>query len=154
MTKKALTYWAIILIIGGIIAFAHLLLFWLMLRREPVTIDESITFSSSKAGVAGTRTEVAPVIFEVTAYCPCSDCCQNFADGITASGRPAKGFFVAAPPEMPFGAMISIPGYAGGEFVPVLDRGGAIVGNRLDVFFSSHEDAIKFGRRYLEVRIK
>lgn len=34
----------------------------------------------------------------------------------------------------------------------VQDRGGAISGQKIDVFFNSHEDALRFGRQ--EVRIK
>ena len=98
----------------------------------------------------------------VSAYCACKKCCEKWADGITASGKPAKGCFVAAPSRYPFGTMISIPGYNEGKPVPVLDRGGAIKGNKLDVFFgfdpnsscTPHEKAIQWGRQYLKVRIK
>ena len=31
------------------------------------------------------------------------------------------------------------------------DCGGAIKGNRIDVYFDSHEDALKFGVQYAEV---
>ncbi|UCE49620.1 MAG: hypothetical protein JSW47_05635 [Phycisphaerales bacterium] len=34
-----------------------------------------------------------------------------------------------------------IAGYRNGQTVEVLDRGGAIRGNRLDVFFNSHQEA-------------
>ena len=97
-----------------------------------------------------------PTTFEanVSAYCPCEKCCGRFADGITASGAVAEGFFVAAPPEIPFGTLISIPGYAGGLPVPVLDRGGAIKGNKLDVFFSTHQEALNWGRQKLLVRLE
>ena len=94
----------------------------------------------------------------VSAYCKCSLCCQEFADGITASGKPAVGFLVAAPKNIPFGTLLSIPGYAG-KPVEVLDRGSAIQGNRLDVFFedkddiSGHQRALNWGRQYLTVKI-
>ncbi|MBU0679900.1 MAG: 3D domain-containing protein [Proteobacteria bacterium] len=52
----------------------------------------------------------------------------------------------------PFGTKIKIPGYGWGE---VTDRGGAIKGpNRLDLYFASHQDALRWGRRSLQVRIK
>jgi len=93
--------------------------------------------------------------FTVTAYCACSRCCIK-SDGITASTQPvwANGFrLVAAPPEIPFGTMLMIPGYNEGFPVPVLDRGGAIKGNRLDVFFSKHAEALKWGKREVDVVI-
>ncbi len=90
---------------------------------------------------------------EVTAYCPCEICCGEWADGITASGSKAEGFFVAAPPSLPFSTLVQIPGYNQGYPIPVLDRGGAIKRNRIDVFFSSHQEALNWGRQYLEVRV-
>lgn len=92
---------------------------------------------------------------EVTAYCPCDKCCGKYSDGVTASGASITehgGKFVAAPKAFPFWTMIEIPGYSD-RAVPVLDRGGAIKGNRLDVFFPTHEEALEWGRRTVVVKI-
>ncbi len=95
------------------------------------------------------------VHMRVTAYCPCSKCCGRFSDGLTACGhRIAAGdVFVAAAQEYPFGTEILIPGYANELPVKVLDRGGAIYGERLDVFFDSHQKALEWGVRYLDVKV-
>ena len=88
----------------------------------------------------------------VTAYCAGKCCCGKFSDGITASGhviRPGDKF-CAAPKSIPFGTMIDIPGYG---TVPVLDRGGAIKEGRLDVFFASHQAALNWGVKNLQVKI-
>ena len=90
----------------------------------------------------------------VTAYCPCARCCGQWADGITASGRPVSangGHFVAAPRGYAFGTRIVIPGYGGSQPVPVFDRGGAIRGSRLDVFFPTHQQALAWGVQHLDV---
>lgn len=95
-------------------------------------------------------------LMNTSGYCPCSRCCGPNAHGITASGRPVSansGRFAAADRAIPFGAMLSIPGYHGGRAVPVLDRGGAIKGNRLDLFFPSHRAALRWGRRQVAVTI-
>ncbi len=94
-------------------------------------------------------------VFECTAYCTCQKCCGAWSDGVTASGHTiAPGDrFVAAPAEIPFGTLISIPGYNGGAVVPVLDRGGAIKGARLDLYFDTHAEALKFGRQIKHVLI-
>lgn len=89
----------------------------------------------------------------VTAYCPGRCCCGEFADGVTASGQPVTvngGRFCAADPSIPFGTMIDIPGYGR---VPVLDRGGAIRGARLDLYFPTHTAALAWGRQTLIVGI-
>ena len=91
----------------------------------------------------------------VTAYCPCERCCGRWADGVTASGhriRPGDAF-VAADPSLPFGTYVRVPGYNGGEPVKVLDRGGAIRGRRIDVFFHTHAEALRWGRRSLDVEV-
>jgi hypothetical protein len=51
----------------------------------------------------------------------------------------------------PFGTRMYIPGYGYGV---VSDRGGAIKGkDRLDIYFDDHEDALRWGRRRVKVRI-
>ena len=97
------------------------------------------------------------VMMEVTAYCPCKKCCGPKAQGITASGKRVNfngGLFVAADKNVfDFHTQLKIPGYAKGQTVPVLDRGGAIKGNKLDVFFPSHSEAIQWGRQKLAVTV-
>ena len=97
--------------------------------------------------------DTAP-LWRVTAYCPCARCCGKFSDGITASGTKADHPLVAAPPEIPFGTMVLVPGYACDGWVPVEDRGGAIKGRRLDVFFGTHDEALEWGVRWLPVRMR
>ena len=96
------------------------------------------------------------VWMEVTAYCPCKKCCGPRAQGLTASGRHVSyngGRFVAADRAVPFNTKLLIPGYAAGQAVPVLDRGGAIKGKKLDVYFPSHEQARQWGRRFIPVTV-
>jgi 3D (Asp-Asp-Asp) domain-containing protein len=93
---------------------------------------------------------------EVTAYCPCTKCCGSQAQGITASGKHVShndGQFVAAELRFAFGTKLIVPGYAGGKIVEVEDRGGAIKGNKLDVYFPTHPEALKWGRQKLTVTV-
>ncbi len=92
----------------------------------------------------------------VTGYSPDERSCGASADGITASGYSVwtNGMkLVAADTRvLPFGSLVSVPGYGeDGEIVPVLDRGGKIKGNRLDVLFPTHEMAMQWGVRTLDV---
>lgn len=91
----------------------------------------------------------------VTAYCPCPQCCGEYSDGITACGHEILpgDTFVAADRRYSFGTEMIIPGYSNSKPVKVLDRGGAIKGNRLDVFFATHEEALEWGVQYLEVNV-
>ena len=101
------------------------------------------------------KTTAVPVrrslgIFIVTAYCPNECCCGRFADGITANGHRIQfgDRFCAADIAIPFGKYLDIPGYG---YVPVWDRGGEIKGNKLDVFFDTHQEALKWGNQKLEI---
>ncbi|MHC4500108.1 MAG: 3D domain-containing protein [Planctomycetota bacterium] len=96
------------------------------------------------------------VKMRVTAYCPCEKCCGEYSDGITACGRRIQpgDMFVAADKKYAFETKMKVPGYNNSEPVQVLDRGGAIRGDRLDVFFHSHEEALNWGVRYLLVKVR
>ncbi|MCP4260100.1 MAG: hypothetical protein GY774_21680 [Planctomycetes bacterium] len=92
----------------------------------------------------------------VTAYCPCPHCCGEYSDGITANGHEIQpgDTFVAADGRYPFDTEMLIPDYSNSQPVKVLDRGGAIKGNKLDVFFATHEEALEWGVQYLEVNVR
>lgn len=117
-------------------------------KLQVIDSDESIVVKDNVISIPVTVRK-----FDVSAYCPCEKCCERFADGITASGKPAKGFLVAAPPEYPFGTLMKIPGYNNDLPVPVLDRGSAIKGNKLDILMKSHDEALRWGRQFLTVTI-
>ena len=97
------------------------------------------------------------ILMEVTAYCPCTKCCGPKAHGVTASGKSVRfnnGKFVAADTSLlPFGSTLRIPGYADYEVVEVTDRGGAIKGRKLDVFYPTHAEALRWGRQILPVQV-
>ena len=95
-----------------------------------------------------TQEAITTEIWRVTAYCPCEKCCGRFSDGITASGSPAKGKLIAAPKSIPFGTWIEVEGYG---YAEVLDRGGSIKGRRLDVFFPTHQEALNWGVKYINI---
>ena len=101
--------------------------------------------------------------FRVSSYCPCKLCCGRWASlpmhkRTTASGESLQALiragerFVAADQGIPFGTMVWVPGYGDG-WVPVLDRGGKIRGDRLDVFYQTHQQAMAFGVKYVSVKI-
>lgn len=89
--------------------------------------------------------------FKLTAYCPCSKCCGKWADGITSTGTTAvQGKTIAVDPGViPYGTEVII----NGNTYIAEDCGGAIKGNRIDVYFDSHSEALKFGVQYADVYI-
>lgn len=88
---------------------------------------------------------------EATAYCNCAICCDT-ATGITASGAVASETTAAADWDvLPEGTWIQIEGIGRRQ---VQDKGAAIEGNRIDIHMDSHEEALNFGRRQVEVVIE
>lgn len=86
--------------------------------------------------------------FETTGYCPCARCCGK-TNGITASGTlaTANHTIAADTSVLPFGTQVVI----NGQVYTVEDRGGAIRGGRIDIFFASHQEALNYGRRRVDV---
>ncbi len=91
----------------------------------------------------------------VTAYSPDARSCAPFDDGLTATLHSvetnAMRLVAADTSVLPFGSLLSIPGYDEDRIVPVLDRGSAIKGRRLDVMMPTHKEARAWGVQRLRV---
>ncbi|MTI82088.1 MAG: DUF348 domain-containing protein [Firmicutes bacterium] len=70
----------------------------------------------------------------------------NTATGIT----PYRGVVAVDPSIIPLGTKLFIEGYGKAE---ALDTGGSIKGNRIDLFFPTREQALKWGRKVVKVTI-
>ena len=76
--------------------------------------------------------------------------CGN-GDGYTATMTPVRPGVVAVDPEViPLGSQVEIMGL--GTFYAE-DVGGAIKGNRVDIFMPSRGAALEYGRQTVEVRV-
>ena len=100
--------------------------------------------------------------FKLTAYCSCVKCCGFWANSrpidengndivIGASGeRLYHGVSIAVDPAViPYDSKVYIDGK---EYI-AHDCGGAIKGNRIDVYFDNHQDALDFGVQYANVEV-
>ncbi len=92
-----------------------------------------------------------------TAYCSCKSCCgiyaENRPNGVvyTASGAVAKANHTIAVDTsvIPFGTKVII----NGNTYVAEDTGSAIKGNKIDIYFDNHSDALKWGRRTIEIEV-
>ena len=115
-----------------------------------------------------------PVVreLETTGYCNCERCCSwtwswhGFGNpvftsgrlkgrrkevGVTASGGQARlGTVAADTSELPIGTLLYVQDFGWGR---VEDRGGAIRGERLDLWFDDQAKARQWGRRKVPVKI-
>ncbi len=119
-----------------------------VVQVRAVTNRSSRTTTSS-APVTTSQSGISLGKYKITAYCGCALCCGK-STGRTASGAIARAnHTVAAPGNFAFGTKLKINGIV----YTVEDRGGAIKGNKIDIYFSSHSAALAFGTKYANVEI-
>ena len=114
------------------------------------TTEKVITTKPTTTTQPTTKAKSTTARFKLTAYCACAKCCGK-TDGITASGTKAtQGRTIAVDPRViPYGTKVIINGHT----YVAEDCGGAIKENRIDVYFNSHSEALKFGVQYADVTI-
>lgn len=88
---------------------------------------------------------------EATAYtASCEGCSGVTATGINLKENPDAKVISVDPNVIPLGTKVYVEGY--GEAIAG-DTGGAIKGNKIDIFIPNKEDAINYGRQSVKVTI-
>ena len=106
--------------------------------QEDIVIEEELPQEPIKESLG---------VYTLTAYCGCVKCCGK-TDGITASGTKVQANrTIAAPSNFAFGTQIEI----NNKIYIVEDRGGAIHGKRIDIYFNTHAEALAFGVQKQEI---
>ena len=114
-----------------------------------VQVQKVQTSRSSTLPRTSSSSTTGGTTYKITAYCPCSKCCGK-STGRTASGTKATaGRTVAASSKFAFGTKLNI----GGHIYTVEDRGGAVNGNKIDIFVNTHSEALQWGVRYMTVSV-
>ena len=113
---------------------------------EPVEepVQEAVDASSDNVSTTATNGES---VFKVTAYCSCSKCCGSYSNGQTASGTSCTpGKTIAVDPSIiPIGTTVYING------VPYVAEDTGVSGYRIDIYMSTHVEALNWGVRYCTV---
>ena len=121
--------------------------------KEPidkiVQVQKNVTSRGSVSRDTSSTSGGTTKIFKITAYCSCAKCCGK-TTGYTASGTKATaGRTVAASSQFAFGTKLIINDH---EYT-VEDRGGAVTGNKIDIYMNSHAEALAWGVKYLPVQV-
>ena len=118
----------------------------------PSTSNTASKDHTPKATAPSTSNTASKVItVEASAYtASCEGCTGITATGINLKTNPNAKVISVDPAIIPLGSKVYVEGY--GEAIAG-DTGGAIKGNRIDVFFPSQQDAINFGVKQLKVTI-
>lgn len=86
-----------------------------------------------------------------TAYtASCTGCSGITATGINLKTNPGLKVIAVDPSVIPLGSKVWVEGY--GNAIAG-DTGGAIKGNKIDLFMANRSDALSFGRKQVKVRI-
>jgi len=110
-------------------------------------VNSNSTVSRSGSTVARGRT----VYVVATGYCSCNKCNYPYGGKPSYLGHPLRKGIVAVDPKViPMGSKLYIEGY--GEGI-ASDQGNAIKGNRIDLCFNSHQEALNWGIRTVKVTI-
>ncbi|WP_054696706.1 3D domain-containing protein [Syntrophomonas palmitatica] len=113
------------------------------LTRQALNLSNMVNKTPSRGG--NTLTMVA------TGYCSCAKCNYPYGGHPSYLGYPLERGIIAVDPKViPMGTKLWVEGY--GEGIAA-DQGNAIKGNRLDLCFSSHQEALDWGIRTVQVTI-
>ena len=86
-----------------------------------------------------------------TAYtASCNGCSGTTATGVNLHANPNAKVIAVDPRVIPLGSKVYVEGYG---YAIASDTGGAIKGNKIDVFFPSKSDAYRWGRKTVKIKI-
>lgn len=118
-------------------------------------VSAATTTTTATSNAPASETKSAAVTQELTmeasAYtASCAGCSGITATGINLLENPNQKVISVDPSVIPLGSKVWVEGY--GEAIAG-DTGGAIKGNKIDVFIPSKQDALNWGRKTVTVKI-
>ncbi|MBS7346003.1 MAG: LysM peptidoglycan-binding domain-containing protein [Caryophanon sp.] len=114
-------------------------------RKAQAAASQQQSSQQTSRSVAQTMT------VEATAYTAyCTGCSGVTANGTDLRANPGAKVIAVDPRVIPLGTRVWVEGY--GEAIAA-DTGGAIKGNRIDVFIPSQDGAMNWGRRTVTLKI-
>ena len=116
----------------------------------PLMLVMALVFLIAEAFILAAKPmEVEARTFKATAYCGCKKCNGKWTGQPTASGTNYEaGRTIAVDKhQIPLGTHVWINGH---EYVAE-DTGSGIGWDRVDIYFDSHSEALKFGEKYVDV---
>lgn len=112
----------------------------------PVSAQAEKTTTAAKPAAATNQITV-----EATAYTAnCTGCSGITKTGVNLKTNPDAKVIAVDPSVIPLGSKVYVEGYG---YATAEDTGGAIKGNRIDVFIPTQEGALEWGRKQVNVTI-
>ncbi|WP_342567435.1 LysM peptidoglycan-binding domain-containing protein [Psychrobacillus sp. FSL K6-4046] len=120
-------------------------------KVQPQVSASQSSANSSAPSKPAASTDVKELTVTATAYtASCEGCSGITSTGIDLNANPNQKVVAVDPTVIPLGSKVWVEGY--GEAIAG-DIGGAIKGNKIDVYMPSYNDAINWGRQSVKVKI-
>ena len=114
--------------------------------------DRHAVTLASRGGPSRREAKPREVEMEVVATGYSASREEGTEKGVTAAGtRARRGVAAVDPQVIPLGSELYIPGYGSAR---AEDTGGAIKGRRIDLFFPTREEALRWGVRKVRVLVR
>ena len=113
--------------------------------EEPTVVEEPVIVEEPEPEI------ISLGEYKLTAYCPCYECSEGWGNSTSTGAIATQGRTIAVDPKViPYGTEVVIDGHT----YIAEDCGGAIKGNRIDIYFEDHQEALEFGVQYKEVFVR
>ncbi|RKL65200.1 hypothetical protein CR203_21780 [Salipaludibacillus neizhouensis] len=117
-------------------------------KAAPKTVSRG---SSSNSSSSASSSSGSWRSFTATAYSAfCNGCSGVTATGINLRENPGKNVIAVDPSVIPLGSRVEVKGY--GTYIAG-DTGGAIKGNKIDIFMPDKSKVQSFGRQSVQIRV-
>ena len=112
-------------------------------NNKSTSTTSTKTTTSSKSSSSAKSSLGRKMVVQATAYS---------GDGITSTGTvPKWGTIAVDPSVIPYGTKVYIPQF--NKYFIAEDCGGAIKGNKIDIFMNSESECVNWGRRTIDIYI-
>lgn len=115
--------------------------------EDTKTLSASVKQEETKAAEEAVTIGDSYGIFKISGYCNCSICSGGNTYTYSGTVPQANHTISADLDRFPLGTKL----YIDGVVYTVEDMGGGVLGDRLDIFFDTHEEALDYGVKELEV---
>lgn len=139
-------------------------------KMHKITVNELKTWNNIKSNIiqpnqklkivksaskTPSRSSEDNVVKEITVSASAFTANCNGCSGITSTGinlkqNPNSKVIAVDPSVIPLGTKVYVEGYG---YAIAGDTGGAIKGNKIDVFFATKSEALKWGRKDVKIKI-
>ena len=121
-------------------------------QDKVVTVGTRTTVAQASRGVTNVSSSSGKEIYvSSTAYtASCKGCSGVTSTGVDLKSNPGAKIIAVDPSVIPMGSKVYVEGYG---YAVAADKGGAIKGNKIDVFFSSKNDAYRWGVKRVKIRV-